>query len=951
MSNNQMIINYVPGDECRVAIVEDGKLEELHAERFASASRVGNIYVGKVTNVEASIQAAFIDFGVGENGFLHYSDLHPRYFPGEDVEETTERVGHKTPRRERPPIQHCLKRGQEITVQVLKEGVGTKGPTLTSYLSIPGRYLVMMPQMDKVGVSRKVEDEEQRAKMRQILDQLDLPEGFGFILRTAGMDRTKLELKRDLAYLQRLWKDMERRRDSGSKPRLLYSESDLLVRALRDLLTGETNEVVIDHEVALERASRFMKIVSPRSTTKLLHYPGKTPIFHAFGVEPQIALIHAREVPLPSGGRLVIDQTEALVAIDVNSGKSRESRDAEENAYRTNLEAVDEICRQLRLRDLGGIVVNDLIDMRSLAKRREIETRFKERLKRDKARTTTANISPFGILEMTRQRMRGSHESVHFVDCPTCRGRGLVQRPDSVASDALRELAAVLDIDRVSKVEIAVAPRVAGELLSSRRQLLGRIERSSGKHVDVRVSESVPVDRVSFYAYDAAGADIDLAAVQHHKKPKDLKAWQMHDGSEWADEIPTGIEPDAEEVVEPGEPTHPIEMDLPDVPVEEGDDRPVLAGDDDQQDRGGRKRRRRRGGRGRGRAGESEQPRDQGRDPRRDQRDQRDQRRDGRDRTASPGDDAGPIDAPRPARLPRPDEEPRVIAGVAPTRVRPVPAAGDYDDESTASHAIIDAGSPDSSGDSSIDTPTDHQAQGGPGPDGQTGEGGRRRRRRRRGGRGRNRNRQGDQGAINPDGIADQRDESTDDRAESRPDSHDAVRGIQHTEGPDAGMDSAGDSPADTDDGRDAGDDSQAPDAQTSEQQGDQPGDQPGEGGKRRRRRRRRGGRGRGGENRPDGQPAVSDGERNQSRSQPDSDIRRQGGHRDGHRDGRRDGQRQPRESREPRAQQPRETPAAQPPSPPAPEPQPTPAAQPRRLYGFKRKLSPSELNKRPKPE
>ncbi|NUQ54180.1 MAG: Rne/Rng family ribonuclease, partial [Phycisphaerales bacterium] len=619
MSNNQMIINYVPGDECRVAIVEDGKLEELHAERFASASRVGNIYVGKVTNVEASIQAAFIDFGVGENGFLHYSDLHPRYFPGEDVEETTERVGHKTPRRERPPIQHCLKRGQEITVQVLKEGVGTKGPTLTSYLSIPGRYLVMMPQMDKVGVSRKVEDEEQRAKMRQILDQLDLPEGFGFILRTAGMDRTKLELKRDLAYLQRLWKDMERRRDSGSKPRLLYSESDLLVRALRDLLTGETNEVVIDHEVALDRASRFMKIVSPRSTTKLLHFPGKTPIFHAFGIEPQIALIHAREVPLPSGGRLVIDQTEALVAIDVNSGKSRESRDAEENAYRTNLEAVDEICRQLRLRDLGGIVVNDLIDMRSLAKRREIETRFKERLKRDKARTTTANISPFGILEMTRQRMRGSHESVHFVDCPTCRGRGLVQRPDSVASDALRELAAVLDIDRVTKVEIAVAPRVAGELLSSRRQLLGRIERSSGKHVDVRVSESVPVDRVSFYAYDAAGADIDLTSVQHHKKPKDLKPWQTHDGSEWADEIPAAAEQEADEAHEPGEPTHPIEMDLPDVPVEEGDDRPVLAQDDDSHDRNGRKRRRRRGGRGRGRGGEGDQPRDQ-RDSRPDQR-------------------------------------------------------------------------------------------------------------------------------------------------------------------------------------------------------------------------------------------------------------------------------------------------------------------------------------------
>ncbi|MCX5691165.1 MAG: ribonuclease E/G, partial [Planctomycetota bacterium] len=322
MPESQMLINYVPGEECRVAIVEDGRLEELYVEKFASASRVGNIYVGKVANVEPAIQAAFVDFGVGENGFLHITDLHPRYFPGEG-DDTTERVGLKTPRRERPLIQQALRRGDEVIVQVLKEGVGTKGPTLTSYLSIPGRFLVMMPYMDKVGVSRKVEDEEQRREMREILDQLELPEGFGFILRTAGMDRTKTDLKRDLAYLQRLWKDMERRKSVGGKPRMLYSESDLLVRSLRDMLTNEISEVIIDHEVAVQRAARFMKIVAPRGTTKLMHYPGKSPIFHAFNIERELALIHAREVPLPSGGRLVIDQTEALVAIDVNSGKSR----------------------------------------------------------------------------------------------------------------------------------------------------------------------------------------------------------------------------------------------------------------------------------------------------------------------------------------------------------------------------------------------------------------------------------------------------------------------------------------------------------------------------------------------------------------------------------------------------------------------------------------------------
>src|SRR5262245_60474335 len=228
MPDSQMWINYVPGEECRVAIVEDWNLEELYVAKFSWASDVGNIYVGKVVNVEPAIQAAFVDFGVGDNGFLHVTDLHPKYFPGED-DDTTERVGFKTPRRERPPIQAALRRGDEVIVQVLKEGVGTKGPTVTSYLSIPGRFLVMMPGMDRVGVSRKVEDEEQRRQMREILDQLDLPDGFGFILRTAGFSRNKAELKRDLAYLQRLWKDIEKRwSQGGDKPRLVDSESELV---------------------------------------------------------------------------------------------------------------------------------------------------------------------------------------------------------------------------------------------------------------------------------------------------------------------------------------------------------------------------------------------------------------------------------------------------------------------------------------------------------------------------------------------------------------------------------------------------------------------------------------------------------------------------------------------------------------------------------------------------
>lgn len=549
MPNGKMLINYVPGEECRIAITDGDQLEEYHAEPTNAVSRVGNIYIGKVTNVEPSIQAAFIDFGIEDAGFLHISDLHPQYFPGED-EETTERVGMKTPRRDRPPIQHALKRGQEVVVQVLKEGIGTKGPTLTTYLSIPGRFLVMMPNMDRVGVSRKVEDDEARQEMRKILDTLDLPEGFGFILRTAGFNRTKTELKRDLSYLSRLWKDMERRLAQAKAPKLLYSESDLLVRSLRDLLSQDIEEVIIDNEMALRRAARFMKIVAPRSQARLRHYKGRTPIFHAFGITDQIRQIHAREVPLPSGGRLVIDETEALVAIDVNSGKMRSARDAETNAYRVNVEAVDAICRQIRLRDLGGLVICDLIDMRLPQHRKDIENRFRERLKRDRARTTILPISSFGILEMTRQRMRGSHESVHFTVCQSCRGRGLVQKPDSVAADALQDLAALLDHNRVSKVEMVVNPRVAAALLSTRRAALTRIEHLSGKTVEVRISDAIASDRVTFYAYDSTGADIDLEKLPAAgSRTPELADW-IDDSAPAVEGWAVDLRAEAEEVAE-----------------------------------------------------------------------------------------------------------------------------------------------------------------------------------------------------------------------------------------------------------------------------------------------------------------------------------------------------------------------------------------------------------------
>jgi len=511
-----MLVNDVPGEECRVAILRNGRLEDLFTERAATATSVGNIYKAKVSNVEGAIQAAFVDYGQPQRGFLHISDLHPRYFPGG---EQSEKVGKKTAHRDRPLIQKALKRGDELLVQVLKEGIGTKGPTLTSYLSIPGRLMVMMPYMDRVGVTRRVEDEDERKAMRKVLDSLDLPDDFGFILRTAGMGQTKRELNRDVAYLTRMWKVMEKRIDKIGSPAELYTESDLVLRTVRDVLRPEIEAIIVDSEDAYNRVTGYLRVIAPRSAPPVVHYRRPMPLFHAFNVERQIETIHAREVDLPSGGRLVIDQTEALVAIDVNSGRSRSARDSETNAYRTNLEAIEEIARQLRLRDLGGLVINDLIDMRQRSRRKEVYEKFGEMLKVDRARTTILPISEFGILEMTRQRMRPSIRMANYVECPGCAGHGEVKAPDMVAADAVREIGYLLHCGETAKLEVVVSPRVASALLSTKRRVLDAIEDRMDKPVDVRVSESIPVDRVVYYAYDARGADLDLEKLTPGAKP------------------------------------------------------------------------------------------------------------------------------------------------------------------------------------------------------------------------------------------------------------------------------------------------------------------------------------------------------------------------------------------------------------------------------------------------
>lgn len=503
-----MIVETSGGEECRIAVLHEGQLEQLFIERASSQSHVGNIYKGRVTNVEASIQAVFVDFGLPKNGFLHISDVQPQYFP--DHHGEGEEVGRKIPRHNRPPIQKCFRRGQEVIVQITKEGVGTKGPTLTSYLSIPGRFLVMMPGMHRHGVSRKIEDEEVRRKMRDMMKELDLPSGMGFIMRTAGVDQTKRELQRDLQYLMRLWRTVVDRIRRHSAPAELYRESDLITRTIRDVYTSDFTELIIDEQDQARRAAEFLHLVMPRTKSAVKVYGRHDPLFHRLGIEEEIERINMRHVPLPSGGSLVIDSTEAMVAIDVNSGRFRSPDDAEETALRINLEAAEEIARQLRLRDLGGLIVCDFIDMRHDRNKRKVERALRDALKKHKERARLLRMSAFGLIEITRQRQGPSLKRNIYFDCAHCRGTGLIKMPESVSLDVMRLLQLAAHHDQVTKVIVTVSSEVAFRILNTKRAVIANIEKDTGKRIIVQGDESFTADQVECVGEDSRGRPVPI---------------------------------------------------------------------------------------------------------------------------------------------------------------------------------------------------------------------------------------------------------------------------------------------------------------------------------------------------------------------------------------------------------------------------------------------------------
>jgi len=691
-----MLINAIDPEESRIAVVEDGVLQELHVELANREAYLGNIYKGKVVNIEPSIGAAFVAFGGRVNGFLHVSDVLPAYgrpdfvlddviegrarvdvddspestqqaladdedddSPGgaatpaddssepsnvsiaeegeiaaEDVEpsdddepigeddeaaepaddgdeedspedaadepepggdaapgegdfgfgagiderplnmaapggpeeggddvpggdappvapardkpESDEGAGgggigagaagrggegrerrrgrrdrnarrdvgkERRPNRARPTIDQLLKKGQEVVVQITKEGIGSKGPTLSTYVSLPGRCLVLMPSLPKCGVSRKIEDGRERKRLKKIVRGLDETGsgGIGFIVRTAGINKSQQDLERDRDYLKKIWEMVAQRVRVTRAPALLYQESDLVLKAMRDQFTPDIADVVVDSEDVYLRIRDFADKLMPQMAERIKQHTMTTPLFHHFGIEKEVEALYQPKVDLPNGASIVIDQAEALVAIDVNSGKYKAGGDSDETAYRTNLDAIPEIVRQLRLRDLGGLIIIDFIDMSHEKHRRGVEKRLIDALRGDRARIKVGRISPFGMLEITRQRVGPGLKRTVFMQCPHCKGAGWSRTVQSKALSVLREIRALVHLKGYSVIQVFAAPAVSDYLVNYKRRATLELEDAVGKSILFRPEPSYPIDVVHYRFLTGDGQEARVA--------------------------------------------------------------------------------------------------------------------------------------------------------------------------------------------------------------------------------------------------------------------------------------------------------------------------------------------------------------------------------------------------------------------------------------------------------
>ncbi|MFO7666847.1 MAG: Rne/Rng family ribonuclease [Desulfobacterales bacterium] len=471
---SKILINAVDPAECRIAKVKDSKLEEFHIESAAREITHSNIYKGIIVRIEPSLQAVFVDYGVERHGFLQKHEIHSDYFQDSNL-------GNRS-------ITGIVRQGQELLVQITKDPFMKKGAMLTTYISLPGRFIVLMPGSEGLGVSRKIEDEEERKRLKEIISTIKIPDGFGIIVRTAGIGCTKAQISGDLAYLLRLWKNIKSNVMKVKSPALLYKERNLVVRSIRDYFTPDVNEILIDDPAVHREAKDFIKIISPKHSMIVKLYKEDKPIFTKFQLESQIDSIFESRVKLKSGGSIVIEQTEALVAIDVNSGKATQAKSVEQTALVSNLEAAEEIARQLRLRDLGGLIVIDFIDMRDSKHNLEVEKNLKTFVKDDKARIKFGKISRFGIMEMSRQRIRPSIEYGSFESCKHCRGKGVTPSPETQGLSFLRKLNLEILKDETAGVKGIVPNNVADYLLNKKRKEILDLE--TRRNLNIRIEGS-----------------------------------------------------------------------------------------------------------------------------------------------------------------------------------------------------------------------------------------------------------------------------------------------------------------------------------------------------------------------------------------------------------------------------------------------------------------------------
>ena len=483
----KLLVNAEEPEECRIALIEDGRLESFHVTTVVHEQTKGNIYKGRVTAIEPNLQVAFIDIGTDKNGFLPFSEIHPEYYTCENAAQKHWKELH---------IQEVIKKGQEILVQVVKETSGTKGASVTTYLSLPGRFLVLMPGSDSHGISRKIENEEERGKLRSIMNSLNIPEGIGYIVRTASMEITKTALNKDLRYLLRLWDETKKRGQTAITPALVYKDQNIIAKVLRDYYSTDIQEILVDTKETQKQVIDFLKLLptKQRKTTVRLHQ-GSRPIFNQYGLEEQIEQIYQPVVKLPSGGSIVINPTEALVAIDVNSGRTAKDKNFAETIFLANSEAASELARQLRLRDLGGLIVVDFIDMRNSRHIREVEKQVKASMKRDRAKVDISRISRFGLMQISRQKLGRPVQMGSYHICEYCQGRGVTRSVETQSLSYLRRIQTGVAHKNIVGVTCRLPVKVSQYLLNNKRGELLEMENKYGAVIRIEPApEMTPTD-------------------------------------------------------------------------------------------------------------------------------------------------------------------------------------------------------------------------------------------------------------------------------------------------------------------------------------------------------------------------------------------------------------------------------------------------------------------------